>query len=114
MIERQMTGGATPLILPEHCSVYDSMKRRLEDIAAVREVVGQSVAPDALVVGLVVDTDDEDVWDSVADIEFETATDDPEVALVFKECDLRSQSLEEFKAELSPALAELVRFDGPD
>ncbi len=94
-----------PLVSEEHRALFAKFKDRVQRLPAVRRVLGQSVQG-ALVICLVIDTDDERVWDKVADIEYDITRQAPELAIVFRECDLKSQTIAEFKVDLPLELAQ--------
>jgi hypothetical protein len=82
-----------------HREPFDILVRLAGDVPQVKRLAAHSY-DDALLICLIVDSNDEKVWDTVADIEYSVQRHAGDAVLIFKECDLRNRSLNDFAEEL--------------
>lgn len=86
--------------------VFSEFKQSVGELLGIERLVAQGY-PEALVICIVADSDDEQVWDRISDVEYDTSQGNRVVALVFKECDLKSRTLDSSAADLPKELARL-------
>ncbi len=92
------------VLTEEHRTLATELRKRAAEIPGVR-LFFQSY-PGSLAVCVLVDSDDEEVWDKVSDLEYEASKDNEESVLVFRECNIRTQDFEAFRRGLPRELAK--------
>lgn len=99
MAERRKSDSTAEQISEEHLPIYNQFRERLKRIRSVKGVVGQSLS-DGLVIMIAVDSDSENTWNRIADIEYSVAHWHRAVKMTIEEWDMRYISDDVFRSTI--------------